>query len=708
MNDSRRAAPIVVSLTVRAVLGSTQAGGAVFSGRSVDGVALRVVASAETLPRLPRPGEYWEVEGDERINAQYGRQLIAHRCVHRFPTGRLLIEYLALHPDYVGIGHAKARRLYAAFGAELVSVLDRGDVASLATVIQYPLAENLAIKWTEHRAEAGVVAFLDAHHFDVRLANKLRRVWGDRAIEMLTLNPFYLLAFAGWRQVDAAATNLGIAVDDERRFIGAVESTLYDRLDQAHTLTDLPTLLRGVAQRLRTPDAHHAITLALKHGVIVGDSKTGYQTVGAAAMERDIATGIRAMLAVSRPLPRSAFCWEDITREWLQTHIAASATEQKLQFNTEQQAAVGMALTEPFSLLCGGAGVGKTTVLNTIIHLAHQLSLTVLQMALAGRAAKRMMQATDQPAMTIAKFLMLVKNGELTVLPDSMVIIDEASMLDLSTMHRILRALPDGARLLLVGDPAQLPPIGFGLVFHRLAESDEIPRTELIQVHRQAATTGIPAIAHAIRVHQLPALPPCCESTQGVSMVDCRPEDVIRHLLNITAAWHDDDWQIIGATKVDINRINQAFHQHMQGRARSTTLPGWRFAVGDPVIHLVNDYHRELMNGSIGRIVAVDTDIEHCGLQLDFEGEQHFFTPSQLAGRIDLAYAISGHKAQGSQFQRVAVVVSESRILDQSWIYTAVTRGVEQVVLVGDKSILEAAVQRPALARRRQVAFFNK
>src|SRR5664279_5341874 len=111
------------------------------------------------------------------------------------------------------------------------------------------------------------------------------------------------------------------------------------------------------------------------------------------------------MLAVSRPLPRSAFCWEDITLEWLQTHIAASATEQKLQFNTEQQAAVGMALTEPFSLLCGGAGVGKTTVLNTIIDLAHQLSLTVLQMALAGRAAKRMMQATDQPAMTIAKFL---------------------------------------------------------------------------------------------------------------------------------------------------------------------------------------------------------------------------------------------------------------------------------------------------------------
>jgi exodeoxyribonuclease V alpha subunit len=347
--------------------------------------------------------------------------------------------------------------------------------------------------------------------------------------------------------------------------------------------------------------------------------------------------------------------------------------------------------------------VGKTTVLRVIIDIAKRLELKVLQMALAGRAAKRMAEATGHEAMTIAKFLHQANAGQIEVTPDSLVIVDEASMLDLPTAFRVLRHLPDGVRLLLVGDPAQLPPIGFGLVFHRLVQSSSIPLVELTEVHRQAAATGIPAIAAAIRGHVVPDLPLYSGSKPGVSFIECEPELVQEHLRKLGDDWSEDDWQVLGAIKdgpAGITAINWRFHELSDG----DRLNGFQFGVGEPVIHLVNDYGRGLMNGTLGRIVEVRNN-ESPGLRVDFEGTEHFIPATEISERLELAYAISVHKAQGSQFPRVAVVVTKSRILDHALIYTALTRGIEQVVFVGDRSAFEQAIQEPALAHLRQVGF---
>ena len=690
-----------VSVIVNSLLFVAASGATIFSGRDLEGQRVRVVAGKSALARAPVVGEIWNVDGSYRDHPKYGRQIYATRACYAPPRGRLIVGYLASHPDFAGIGETKAKALYEAFGDQLASKLDAGDAGALEAVLTASMAARVIAAWAEHQAEAAVIVFLDRHGFDARLAHKLRRVWGDQALQMLERNPYYMLAFTGWARTDAAARKLGIALDDERRLVGAVEAALYIRLQDAHTLTPAALLHQRVATLLGVAGKHaaRALDLAQLEGAVVGNHANGYQAIGAAALESHIAERIRSMLAGETPAQFSLLK-SDFGPAWLAEAIAENEATQGFRLNQRQRDAVLMAATKPFSVLSGGAGVGKTTVLRVIIDIAKRRNQQVAQMALAGRAAKRMAEATGHEALTIARFLYQAKQGQ-EVSQDALVIVDEASMLDLPSTFRILRHLPDGARLLLVGDPAQLPPIGFGLVFHRLVESQRVPQVELMDVHRQAAATGIPALAAAIRAHQVPVIGQYSGRQAGVSFIEC-PATLIQHQLQQLAAdWSGDEYQILGAIKdgpAGIEAVNHRFHDQCAGEDFAGFKPG------EPVIHLVNDYDRGLMNGTLGRVTAIgggDTP----GLHVDFDGAQYFLTATEVADRLELAYAISVHKAQGSQFRRVAVVVTPSRILDHALVYTALTRGVEQVVFLGDKVAFEAAIRAPALAHRREVAF---
>jgi exodeoxyribonuclease V alpha subunit len=312
-----------------------------------------------------------------------------------------------------------------------------------------------------------------------------------------------------------------------------------------------------------------------------------------------------------------------------------------------------------------------------------------------------MSESTGHAAMTIAKFLSDAKAERLEVTSDSLVVVDEASMLDLPTLYRILRYLPDGVRILLVGDPAQLAPIGFGLVFHRLVGNAYVPQTHLVQVHRQAEASGIPAVALAMRNHEIPDMVPFAGRHAGVSFIECASEEAFSVLTEVASHWQDAEWQTLAATKGGrggIRFINAEFH----AQACSDAIDGDLLTVGEPVIHLVNDYERGLMNGTLGHVIAVHDDYS---VEFIFEGQRHVFEPADVRDRIELAYAISVHKAQGSQFDRVAIVVGRSRLLDHALLYTALTRGIDQVVFIGDRAAFERAVKSPPLARQRSVAF---
>jgi exodeoxyribonuclease V alpha subunit len=688
-------------LSVRKVLSTLGNGATIFSGTTDSGRSLRVIAAPKVLVRLPLAGEAWLVAGEIRTSAKYGEQLHATSGRYELPRGRLIVQYLANHPDFPGIGKGKAQGLWDAFGEQLALTLASGNIDALEAVLTRSTAIRLVEEWAAKQAEAETVEFLDAYGLDWRLAVKLLRVWGSRAAGMLRANPYHLLAFASWPQVDAAAMKLGVAPDDSRRLVGAVEAALYERLQQAHTLTSRKELVDRVARYMSRSEAARALGLATAEGAVLGTEDTGFQAFGAAALESGIAQRIRAMLAGEASEQSTLFPVER-GHDWAQSSIAQVEVEQGFPLNEEQRCAVVMPFEHSFGVLTGGAGVGKTTVLRAVIELAYSQNLAVVQMALAGRAAQRMAEATGHPAMTIAKFLAASRSGKLQVLPDTLVVVDEASMLDLPTLYRVLKHLPDGVRMLLVGDPAQLPPIGFGLAFHRLVGNPRVPQAHLATVHRQAASSGIPAAASDVREHRVPVFVPFSGLHKGVSFIECAADAVVQQLREVQRAWHGEDWQVLSAVKggrAGIRNINESAHADACGRAGASPA---RFIVGEPVIHLVNDYERGLMNGALGRVLCSS---DGGGLDLEFDGERHSFTAGELVDRIELAYAISVHKSQGSQFRRVVIVVGKSRLLDHALVYTALTRGVEQVVFVGDSQAFERAVVNPPVAEQRCVAF---
>lgn len=694
--------PEAVTLSINSLLyHDPRRGGAIFSGDDEAGQRIRVVAPYSTISRVPVRGETWRVDGAFESHPQYGRQLKATRCQFVVPRGRLLVRYLSRSKSFPGIGEATAAKLYAEFGETLAEVLISGDMERLSKVVSRAVADVLVAGWRARQSEMELIAFLDRHGFEPRLADKLIQCWGEAAKATIEANPYLLLAVAGWGRVDMEARKLGVADDDRRRMVGAVEAALYGRLNAGHTLTPHAAAVKLVNALLGRGKGPTAIGAAVEEGAIVGTEAAGYQPIGANSLEQGIAARLSAMIAGE--LPEQG--------DLLLTSQGTSADEliahyeglQGIQLTHEQKAAIRMAASVQFSLVLGGAGVGKTTVLGGIIHVMEARHWSILQLALAGRAAKRMGEATGRPAMTIAKFLLGMRSGKLELGARTLLVVDEASMLDLPTLYRILSYLPDGTRLLLVGDPAQLPPIGFGLTFHRLASSGSVPRTQLTRVHRQAASTGIPAVAAAIRERRVPALQNFAGVRPGVSVIECPRGEIVGKLSDLAKVWARDDWRVIGSVKngaAGVNDINTSFHHHFSaGMAR---LDGYWFAEGDPIVFLRNDYERGLMNGSLGIIVGVLPD--EGALVTNFEGEEHILVGEDLAC-IELAYAITCYKAQGSQFQRVAIPVVRSRLLDHALIYTALTRGVEQVVFVGDVDALHHAITSLPRASRRQVAF---
>ncbi len=621
----------------------------------------------------------------------------------RAPTGicgALIVNYLATNPAFEGIGIARASRLWEEMGEDLYRALGSADVSALAAVVGLDRAEALARSWACNLAEGDVVVWLSERGFDPRLGIKAVRFWGADALGYLKENPYVLMALAPWPRVDAAARALGFSTNHPHRQIAAVEAVLYRRLGRGHTWTAAAEVETEVGKLLSVGlgAARGAVGLALQDRAAI-EIKGGYQPVGAHVMERFVADRIFAM---THPTGT-----DDLLAGRRAGAIAAGRElgevpgQGAIILNEAQRAAVAMALEAPVGLILGGAGVGKTTVLAAVHRAAERSGLTVIQMALAGRAAMRMREATSRPASTIAGFLRACGKGELRPGPDCIVVVDEASMLDLPLLYSILRHLGDGCRLLMVGDPNQLPPISFGLTFHLFAADPALPKVELVQVHRQAAETGIPAIADAVCQGDIPAIPPWVSGLRrGVSFLECRPLEAVDAVTDLLAelGGAGGETQVLSAVRsgpAGVQAIN--LHLHRLRSAGKPTVGLRSLAVGDPLLFTRNDYRRELYNGSLGEMLAFD---DWGNMTVVFDGRRIVLTAADL-GDIDLAYCLTVHKAQGSQFRRVIVPVFPSRVLDRTLLYTAMTRATEQVVFVGDREAFEAAVSaRPSSALR--------
>lgn len=706
----------VVSVTV--VVSTVHAGfigGAVFTGRGDDGRWIRAVASRGRIVRAPLKGESWHLSGRYTQHPTYGEQLQIEGARLIRPAGKHLVSYLSSYPAFrgTGVGPAKASRLSEHFGERLPDILAEGQVQELEEVISRESASKLITSWREVAEEGAVMVFLDRHGIDHIYAEKITRFWPRDAVEKLTENPYRLLAFTSWEIADRLALSLGLDLGDRRRLIAAAEAAVYVRLDDAKdTLVetdileaDIKKLLRCIGNKIPAI----AIEQAVVDGSLTGNRDKGYQATGCALMERYLSERLTTAAA---PSSQIALIRGNRVDHRVEYCIRAFEQGEGVSLSEEQRDAVYTACSATLSIITGGAGSGKTTVLRVIHRAVEYMGGAVVQMALAGRAAQRMREATGRDAYTIASFLDQVSSGYMNLTEKHLVVIDECSMVDLLLMYRVLRALPQGVRLLLVGDPNQLPPIGPGLVFHVLAESKIIPVEKLVKVHRQNESSGIPAVADKIRKGVVPDLPKYDGSRAGVSFQACEVS-YIPELLTalITDLGGPSNTQILNAIKngpAGVKSINSRFHKMNTARR---VLGRWGIGEGDPVVYTVNDYNLDLYNGSLGTVQAVLDGDETIGnydeparLLCSFDGRAIKLSDSHLSN-VELAYAITIHKAQGSQFKRVVIPITWCRILDRTLIYTALTRGVEQVVFVGDKNAFHRAIENPPTAYRRNIGF---
>ena len=727
---------ISVQLRVISVRSRGKFGGVIFSGRTEDGQQYVAVCHHNLIhdSSMVEKGQQWSVQGisslhESLVNGFRLRetQIAAEHAELVRPAGRNIIGWIAACEDCPGVGQVKATKLWDRFGASLTDLIEHKDIAALAEVINEEAAELLCLAFAKHQV-ADTLLWLDQVGIQRRIGSKVVDFYKDQAQAKIEANPYCLLSFeSNWSNVDElACKRFAVKANDPRRLEAAIEEALYRGLDNGHTcLPEVKVQSRMVRLLGSTALAKQALSLdgeSPQYRKIDGF----YQPTGMHLIERYVADRLKQMVVGENEMGQAGlFTLPAKNPESADSIVDKFEQANGFELSLEQRQAVILSAESHLSLILGGAGTGKTTVLKAFYEVLEELQpgISIYQLAPTGRAAQRMEELSGRESRTIAGFLVKVKTSDIDL--GSVIVVDESSMIDVILMYRLLRHLPSGVRLILVGDPSQLPPIGPGLVLHALAGLPLIPQTELKVVKRQSSASGIPQVAAAIRNHQIPTWAPYLNMTGvGVCFVPCSllnlDQTVERVYEELGGNGDDYSVQILCTTNAaqgGVVHLNTALHNRYRksaepvscysaefGAVGATTLARVSLKVGDLVMYTENDYDLGLRNGSLGTIIqalTVSASDDPCCI-CSFEGIEYALNTRQV-NALAHAYGITVHKSQGSQFKRVIVPIRESRILDQTLVYTAVTRGVDQVVLIGDEKGVLRAIQAPASATQRHV-----
>lgn len=693
-------------------------GGAVFTGRATGERQVRVCrVSHKSLTRTPQPGECWKVSGWQIKIENFKSYIKVDSChIRNLPAAAYVERLLVKHPAFRGLyfGRAKVDKLISTFGAEnLVKTLNAGNASHIGEVINPTIAENVVHAWHSLQNEIATVEFLMSHDFEPDLAQKIIKVCRNNTVERLKENPFALIAFKGlhknlWDALDATAEKLGIKKDDPRRLVGAVENLLYERLSEGHTACSPDECIRLIAPILGdTSLAAYAIQSSLDRRAVcvtTVDGKKFIQPLGAAIIESQLESRIRRLLACQLSIFSGG--QEEVDARIIQ--YEKKAVEELGYTLTEQQrAAVRMALLNRASIITGFGGTGKTSVLRAVCEIAEGQHRPVWVLALSGKAKERARQATGRNTFTIHGFIQIAsnKNSPVSVAGDPLIIIDEASMVDVSLMNTLLTLFDkEDFSLLMVGDTGQISPVGFGLFWHKLAKDEVVAVTHLTKVHRTADQDNLQWVAMQIREGVFPELQEWNGETQGIFMVSCAPtskclaSELYKIKTRIPSA------QII--TPHMSTRMPDSGHiinERLQASlAESFERPGIKMGsfwlkVGDPVIVTQNSYEHNLYNGETG---VLDHLVEEEGQiygVFSFGNRTYYLSRSDLWSLgVQLGYAITIHKSQGSEYDTTVICsIVQSNFIERSMFYTAVTRSKKLCLIVGEKEIARASVAKP-------------
>ncbi len=701
----------------------------VIIGRDEKDQLRRALVLAKRVPRDPAVGETWRVTGQIRSHPEYGPQLHADVALPLLTRGRAIIRHLATDKRFPGVGWATAERIWNAFGESIYDRIRDRDLRSLAHVIGPERGSAIIDGFGILSDEVEIFRWLDRYGVLPRVAGAAARVWGISAIDRIKADPYIMTLFEPWQEVDARALRLGIAPDDHRRLSAAVEEALTIRFRSGHMASPL-AFIKPLVMRLLSPcggDPARAIEIALSSGRVVAPHPESLQSRACRFMEDEVARLVSERF-LRQPRHNDGKLILDA--------MVRVESEIGYKLSSAQREAVFMATSRSVCVISGGAGTGKTTGVRAILAALEALRddlpaeqrgrIEHLQIALAGRAVRRISEATGRPASTLSRLIHDIEDAGRRIQAGT-VIFDESSMLDTPSLYRVLVQLPVEMNLIFIGDPGQLPPIGPGLPFHTMVRSDSIPSVTLDVVHRQDDATGIPAVASAVRLGtsiNLQQFDANVGLSPGVYLFPASKGDVATKTLAAframcgpapargkTAVLHDLDVQILTQVKngpAGSRELNRAIEAEYM--ARQPNIEDWGLSVGSKVMWLKNDYSKAprldadgnpvmdqttggpictgFMNGSLG--VLRKPHPKGAWIRFD-DGAEDAITVADLE-KLTHGWAISVHKAQGSAFRRVIIPIVQSKLLDRTMLYTAITRAVETVVFVGELDLINEVI----------------
>ncbi|OEU49677.1 MAG: recombinase RecD [Desulfobacterales bacterium S3730MH5] len=672
----------------------------------------------------PTPGEVLKMNGEWSNHPKYGEQFKIVEYKTTVPASVYGIKKYLGSGLIKGIGPVMAKRIVEKLGKQTLDVIEN-EIERLSEVegIGKKRTEMIRKAWDDQKEIREVMLFLQTHGVSSGYATKIFKQYDSRSIQIVKENPYRLatdIFGIGFVTADRIAENLGFGRESELRAEAGILYVLHQLADEGHVYYPYEPLVKkcqDILQVNRDVIVKAFGSIAIDKRIVIEDLNEdipGFVENNKAVYlakfhlsETSIATRLKTLVNAPKSIRKIA---PDKAIEWVQKQLAITLAERQVE-------AVKCAVKNKVMVITGGPGTGKTTIINAILNIFSKLKVRIMLAAPTGRAAKRMSEATGHEAKTIHRMLEysiqkwgFQKNDEYPLDCD-LLIVDEASMIDTILMHHLLKAIPPRATFILVGDVNQLPSVGAGNVLKDIIASSAIAVVELNEIFRQARESLIIVNAHKINNGILPSFKPSGNKLDDFYFVEQEdPEDVLRIILELAKERIPrrfgldavDDIQVLTPMHkgvVGAGNLNVELQKALNPGEGGVTRGNRNYRVNDKVMQIKNNYDKDVFNGDIGRITRIDEDGRHVTISFDGRDVDYDYTDLD---EVVLAYAVSVHKSQGSEYPAVIIPVLTQHyiLLQRNLIYTAVTRGRKLVVIVGTKKALAIGVKNDKTQKR--------